>query len=371
VSEPVPRTVLHYIGTDEDRGGILSVVRALATARQFECVLGVNPGFAQAREPALPTLELPAVAGEQLGIRSFLRSRKIAAAVGRWLREDPARVFHGHSRVGLLVALRLFGCGERRVVATVHCYGRRRWFYRWSARRLGSGSRLFWLTPAMKRYYGLDGQGSGTWADCMPGCLPDAQIAGTRPAPVRSSGFVRLGGAGALVKWKGWHHVLEAMRLLPDQLRARLRFSHIGSPDRSLESQRYAAALRRQSAGFGSLVEWEGEQLSSREWLGKIDCLLVPSDGEPFSMIMLEALAAGVPVVASAGSGPGDVLAMGRSGWLFDSGSASDLARVLTLLVESDALARVRIATEDLEPFRASTMAGRWARIYARLDHSD
>ena len=46
-------TVLHYTGADDDRGGVMSAVRALATADRFTCVLGVNPGFRQHRQPPL------------------------------------------------------------------------------------------------------------------------------------------------------------------------------------------------------------------------------------------------------------------------------------------------------------------------------
>ena len=143
--------VLHYLGYDDDRGGIVSVIRALASTDRFACVLGVNPGFAQARAPALATLELPAIAGETISISTFLRARRVARAVRVWLAEDPARVFHGHSRAGLVVACWLARWGERRVVASVHCYGRQRWFYRWAARQLGRSplSGGFYTWPAV------------------------------------------------------------------------------------------------------------------------------------------------------------------------------------------------------------------------------
>jgi len=55
-----PLTVLHYLGADDDRGGIVSVVRAMAATGEFACVLGVNPRFeAQRPAPRLATLELP------------------------------------------------------------------------------------------------------------------------------------------------------------------------------------------------------------------------------------------------------------------------------------------------------------------------
>ena len=89
-------TVLHYVGCDEDRGGIVSVVRALDGAGRFDCVLGVNAGCRQRRQPPLPVLELPKVVGEKLGLQTFWRSRTVAREVQAWLRAEPDRVFHGH-----------------------------------------------------------------------------------------------------------------------------------------------------------------------------------------------------------------------------------------------------------------------------------
>ena len=61
-----PRTVLHYLGYDDDRGGIVSVVRALAEAGRFDCVLGMNAGAVQRRTPALPVKFFTPLAGETI-----------------------------------------------------------------------------------------------------------------------------------------------------------------------------------------------------------------------------------------------------------------------------------------------------------------
>jgi glycosyltransferase involved in cell wall biosynthesis len=359
------RTVLHYVGYDDDRGGIVSVVRALAGAERFACVLGVNQGFQPRRTPPLVTLELPALAGETLGVRTFWRSRAVARELRAWLAAEPGRVFHGHSRAGLAVALWLARVGERRVVASVHCYGKQKWFYRWAAHRLGH--RLFWLTPAMKQYYRVaDGL---TWAQCIPGCVPGGASARARRA---RDGVVRLGGVGALVPWKRWHLVLDALARLPSAVRAKLRFTHIGGAEPSDESERYAAALRAQTEALGlnNIVEWRGPQPSAGALLAESDCLAVASHCEPFSVAMLEALAAGVPVLAADSGGARDVIVPPRNGWFFRSGDPDDLARVLAMLAESDALTLARVAPEQLRPFTAAVVAEQWAGIYSRLEPS-
>lgn len=348
-----PVTVLHYTGYDEDHGGIMAVVRALAATDRLGCVLGLNEGAVQRRTPPVPVLALPRVAGERIGPGDFWRARAVARAVRTWLRAEPGRVFHGHSRAGLLVGLWLHGWGERRVVVSVHCYGRQRWFYRWAAQRLGS--RLFWLSPAMRSYYGVPGT---DWTQCIPGGVPRSGV--KRAAP--SAGRLRLGGVGALTRWKGWHTVIKAMALLPENERTRVTFDHIGTGDEA-----YRAELGQLVAteGVAAQVSFHGEEPSSDRLLGSIDALVVASENEPFSIAMLEALAAGVPVIAADSGGATDLIREKVNGGTYRTGDPTALAGLL-----SEWLARPPAWPE--ETVRATTVeisrvAAEWAEVYAAL----
>ena len=355
-------TVLHYTGAENDRGGIVSVIRALATSDRCVSLMGVSSGGGQRRLPPLPTLELPRLDPEVLGLRTAWRALAVAREVRRWLAVDPGRVFHAHSRAGLLVACLLAAAGEARIVVSIHCYGRQRWFYRRAAWLLGS--RLFWLSPAMKRHYGL---GGGDWSQCIPECVtPRAAVAESRPGP---DGNLRLGGIGLLVAWKRWHDVIAALAALPAGVRERVTFRHIGSADTSGPSRRYAEDLRARTAALGlsDRVSWLGEQPDSEAFLRTVDAVVVASQGEPFSLGLLEALRAGVPAVAADSGGAVDVLQEGESGWLFRTGDAGDLAGVIASLVTTDAVARVRITPETIRPFTVPVIAAQWAAVYAGL----
>ncbi|MBL9209121.1 MAG: glycosyltransferase [Opitutaceae bacterium] len=362
--EPVPPTVLHYTGYDDDRGGIMSVVGALAETAAFACVVGVNPGYQSRRFPALRTLACPRVNAERLGVATLWRARTVAAAVQAWLDADPNRVFHGHSRAGLAVALRLAARGERRVVATVHCYGRHRWYYRRAARRLAD--RLHWLSPAMKRHYGLPVEPGDPWSGCLPGCVPGAR-ADPRIESVGTT--LRLAGVGTLTQWKRWDLVLEALARLPEARRGRVGFRHIGGPDGSAESRACAAELQRQTAALGlsAVVEWRGEQPSSAALLAESDALVVASAGEPFSVAMLEALFAGVPVIASDSGGAQDLIVPPVNGRLFRTGDAADLARMIDDLAGAVGRGGVAIDRPALQRFTAATSAAQHVAIYRRL----
>jgi len=179
---------------------------------------------------------------------------------------------------------------------------------------------------------------------------------------------VRLGGVGALVSWKRWHLVLDALHALPPAVQAKFRFIHIGATDGTDSSERYAKALRIQTAALGltRIVEWLGEQPSAQDFLREMDCLVIPAHREPFSVAMLEALALGVPVLAANSGGARDIIVPARNGWHFTSGDPRELARSLAMLAESDALRTVNLKREDLAPFSAPVVAAEWERVYAR-----
>lgn len=354
--------MLHYVGYDDDRGGLIAVVRALAAAGRFRSVLGVNPGCVQHSSPPLTAMELPRIQGETINLHSLLRARMVAQAVRVWLREKEARVFHGHSRAGLLVALWLHQLGEKRVVVSVHCYGRQRWFYRLAHRRFGS--QLLWYSPAMKRHYGLK---DASWSGCMPNGLNASLPAVMRRGPGAEVGL-RLGGAGALVGWKRWDLVLEALARLPPETKVRL--IHIGGALDTPESRACERDLRAQTEklGLSHRVEWRGWQPSSARLLAEVDAVVVPSDGEPFSMIALEAMFAGVPVIATRGGGPEDFILEGVNGWLVPQGDAAALAARMEALMHPAAWSGLRVVPEHLRKFSMTeTLAARWAEIYASL----
>lgn len=92
----------------------------------------------------------------------------------------------------------------------------------------------------------------------------------------------------------------------------------------------YEAGIRElfgESATFAGWVE-------SRSFLDEIDFLVVPSIwNEPFGRIVVEAFAAGVPVIGSATGGIPEIIENGRNGYLFAGSDAADLAQVIARAV--------------------------------------
>ncbi len=356
-------TVLHYVGYDVDRGGILAHVRALAGEKRFACVLGVNEQFQPVRSAALPLLRLPVVAGDVIGLANAWRARRVADEVQAWLRADPRRIFHGHSRAGLLVALWLHARGERRVLATVHAYGRQTWFYRWAARRLGE--RMLWLHPAMKRYYGIE----TNWDDCVPPgvAAPGHDSAQPQPPPRPSGATVRFGCVGALVPVKQWELVLEALARVP--VGEPIAVVHAGSVDTSAGSARYAAGLRQLVAarGLQERWEWRGEVADMAKFYGEVDCLVIAAEREAFSLAAIEAARAGVSTLVADTAGISELVTSSGLGWTFQANSADALAARMRELARGDALRRPQVDAAVLRAFTPSVVAARHEVIYRAL----
>lgn len=84
-----------------------------------------------------------------------------------------------------------------------------------------------------------------------------------------------------------------------------------------------------------------GHRKDVPDLLPRATLCIVPSRDEPFGLAAIEAMAAGVPVLASGAGGLGEVVASG-AGALFRRGDAADLARVASgLLADSSGLRRL------------------------------
>ena len=156
-------------------------------------------------------------------------------------------------------------------------------------------------------------------------------------------GTVVIGMVGRLAAWKGQDVLLDALDRL--ETRTPWRAVIIGSAmfGESEYEVRLRADVRRR--GLGDSVEFLGFRPDVGAELATLDVLVHASViPEPFGQVVVEGMAAGLPVVASAAGGPLEIVQHDVDGLLFPAGDAAALADELTRLIEDSAL-RKRLGT--------------------------
>lgn len=135
-------------------------------------------------------------------------------------------------------------------------------------------------------------------------------------------------------------------------------------PDRGVLEAR-AAAL-----GVVDRVAFAGERRDVAELVRHADLFLLTSENESFGLAALEALASGVPVVATRAGGIVDVVRDGETGLLAPVGDVSALASALDALLTDEARrARLGIAAvaDARARFRPEPIIDQYEALYRRL----
>jgi sugar transferase (PEP-CTERM/EpsH1 system associated) len=167
---------------------------------------------------------------------------------------------------------------------------------------------------------------------------------------------------------------LNRIKDYPTLLRAAALFAASGAPWRVLIAGSGAEEqpLRQMAAGIPALagrVSFLGTSNRIPDFLNAVDAYVLPSLCEGISNSLLEAMATGLPVIASETGGNPEVVAA-ESGLLFPVGDAAALARHLELLYASPELRR-RLAREALrrvaEHFSLDAMTEKYDELYCRL----
>jgi N-acetyl-alpha-D-glucosaminyl L-malate synthase BshA len=132
------------------------------------------------------------------------------------------------------------------------------------------------------------------------------------------------------------------------------------------------AAVEKLAASLGVTdnVAFLGEQLQMGRFLAQADLFLLPSEQESFGLAALEALASGVPVVATRVGGLPEVVRHGETGWLVPVAEPPALAEaILKLLADEPRRAAMgRAARADaLARFHPEPVVARVEALYREL----
>ena len=178
-----------------------------------------------------------------------------------------------------------------------------------------------------------------------------------REAGLSAEGFAIL-FVGSGFERKGLASAIEALAALPDST-AHLLVVGKGSraPFERLAAER----------GVSARITWLGARPDTERWYAAADAVVLPARYEPFGNVYLEALASGVPVIASSRAGGAELIEDGVNGYVVDPFDAAATARGLEQIRAGDAAAMVAAARRSAEPFTHAAQAERFARVYREL----
>jgi glycosyltransferase involved in cell wall biosynthesis len=182
------------------------------------------------------------------------------------------------------------------------------------------------LNPAKVRVV-LNGVDMTAMAAARPGKEVRRELGLPEGVPV-------IGLVGRLDHWgKGHKELFEAMASLKE--RHAVQALIVGGGRRMDEVRQSAESL-----GLAGAVHFLGERRDVPDLLNAMDIFVLPSYSEGLSLALLEAMAAGKPVIATAVGGTPEVVTDGDTGLLIPPRDAGALAAALTRLLSDPALAR-------------------------------
>lgn len=203
----------------------------------------------------------------------------------------------------------------------------------------------------------------------LPNCVDLAEF-GMAPRPAelaRSLGIdgapviMTLGRMSELERYKGFDEVIEALPRLVGKV-PRLRYLACGDgPDRPrLEA-------RVEMLGLSDHVVFPGFVPEARkaDFYRLADAYVMPSRGEGFGIVFLEAAACGVPLVGSKVDGSREALLDGRLGRLVDPDDEGEIEAAVL-----EALEAPRLVPEELEYFSSENFTRRAAAIAREVAHA-
>jgi glycosyltransferase involved in cell wall biosynthesis len=322
-------------------GGAERCVYELATRldrRRFDVQVAALRGGAVADR-----LAVAGVAVHVVGARRWADAWKLPHLAGhlRRARLDLLHTHLFHADLAGRPAARAAGVG--RLVHTVHtAEGRwRPWQFAWARAAAGWCDRIVCVGRAVRRFHARR-SGLPAWryvvipnAVDTPRWAPDA---GARARRRRRWGIaddeVLLAFVGLLAREKGIDTLLEAFGLLVAR-GARVRLVIAGD-----------GPMRRRVAAFiagrpgGERVRWLGFADDVPAVLRAADLCVAPSRWEGLPLAVIEAMAAGLPVVASRTAGLAELVLDGRTGRLVDAEDAAGLAGAIEALAADRPLRR-------------------------------
>ena len=179
-------------------------------------------------------------------------------------------------------------------------------------------------------------------------------------------GDIIIGSLGNIRSAKAYDVLLRAATRLKDHT-PRFRFVIAGQGKGTL----YNDLLKlRDQLELGNTVHFLGFNDDPAGFLSNLDLFLLSSTSEGFSIATIQAMAAGLPVIATRSGGPEEIITHAENGWLVQPGSPEAIAQAIELL-STNQVQRESIAIKGQQhatrSFDISAMLAAYQNIYDSL----
>lgn len=198
----------------------------------------------------------------------------------------------------------------------------------------------------------------------IPDSLSDLAVDSTAVASLRQrfAGKFVIGHAGALVdRHKGQLTLIEAMKTLGERY-PELQVVLLGEGEDE-------GRLKEAAKGMTN-IRFEGFVSNLGDYLQVINLFVYPSRYEGLGSVLLDAMHAGLPVIASRVGGIPEIVEHEHNGLLFDPGNAADLAQSIERIYQDKALLKrlSSAAKAHAKSFSPASMADAYMDVYQNLD---
>jgi glycosyltransferase involved in cell wall biosynthesis len=343
--------VIHVVGSAQPQGsGIARLVRDIArnidTSR-----FAIEAIFLGGNGPLVEELRSARIQVEVIEWPQGFRNPLAAARFWRYVRSRKADLIHQHfgGRSVTWTARRLLG-----IPVVVHLHGR----IHESAPNRTVPFKLGYATGVIAT--------SNAVAECVHGRLVSVVYPGIEIPPyIRANGgSTMLGSAGRLVPIKGYSHLLGAIAILREEFPGlQLQIAGDGPELRKLTQE-------VEELKIDDKVEFLGWRSDVLDLMKTWNVFVIPSVEESFCIAALEAMARGLPVVATSVGGLPELIEDGRTGYLVPPSDVAALAsRLRLLIVDSERRRRMGAAgwKRAREHFSVEHMVRQIASVYDAL----
>lgn len=212
------------------------------------------------------------------------------------------------------------------------------------------------VSEAVAGYYGNHGIPAGRLSVIPNGIAPGSEL----PVEPLSAGVPVIRACGRLVPNKGFDVLVSAARLLCDR-GASFRLEIVGDGPVRSELEKAIG-----DAGVSDCVRLLGERTDARSLIAGADVFVLSSRLEGLPLVVLEALHAARPVVATDIAGLMGIVENGVTGLVVPVENPAGLAGAVERLIRDPALAR-RLGLEGQRLARSQFSIGRTADAYMAL----